>query len=282
MLVNRFWMHHFGRGLVGTPSDFGSLGEHPTHPELLDWLADEFMRNGWRLKPLAPVDRQVCRLQAIVERRPEVDAFDPDNRLLGRMPVRRLEAETIRDSILAASGRMTDTLYGPAVPVMPDEVGQIVVGVDTRNTAGRPSGKIVPIGSAEFRRSIYVEVRRSMPLAMLQAFDEPLMTPNCERRASSTVSPQALFMMNSSFVEEQAEAMATRNLKETPSADKSGSFAAWQWLSACIPTIAKCARESRFSIGSPEFSNRRATQKTSSNATRTEAFRPCADCARRS
>ena len=196
VLVNRFWMHHFGRGLVGTPSDFGFLGERPTHPELLDWLASEFMRNGWRLKPLhrlivtSTVYRQSSR------RRPDVDAFDPDNRLLGRMSVRRLEAETIRDSILAAGG-MTDTLYGPPVPVMPDEVGQIVIGVDTRDSAGRPSGKIVPLGSAEFRRSIYVEARRSMPLGMLQAFDEPLMTPNCERRATSTVSPQALFMMNS-------------------------------------------------------------------------------------
>ena len=229
VLVNRFWMHHFGRGLVGTPSDFGSLGERPTHPELLDWLADEFMRNGWRLKPLHRLIVTSTVYKQSSQRRPEVDAFDPDNRLLGRMPVRRLEAETIRDSVLAVSGRMTGTLYGPAVPVMPDEVGQIVVGVDTRDTAGRPTGKIVPIGSAEFRRSVYVEARRSMPLAMLQAFDEPVMTPNCERRASSTVSPQALFMMNSSFVEEQAEAMAMRILKETPSDGTNARFcAAWQ------------------------------------------------------
>ncbi|HEX4071235.1 MAG TPA: PSD1 and planctomycete cytochrome C domain-containing protein [Planctomycetaceae bacterium] len=235
VLVNRFWMHHFGRGLVGTPSDFGFLGERPTHPELLDWLASEFMRNGWRLKPLHRLIVTSAVYRQSSERRPEVDALDPDNRLLGRMPVQRLEAETIRDSILAASGCMTDTLYGPPVPVMPDEVGQIVVGVDTRDSAGRPSGKVVPLGSAEFRRSIYVEARRSMPLAMLQAFDEPVMTPNCERRASSTVSPQALFMMNSSFVEEQAVAMAARILKETPSADKSGFAAAWRLVFGVRP-----------------------------------------------
>jgi hypothetical protein len=228
VLVNRFWMHHFGRGLVGTPSDFGFLGERPMHPELLDWLASEFMRNGWRLKPLHRLIVTSAVYRQSSQRRAEVDAFDPDNRLLGRMPVRRLEAETIRDSILATCGRMAETLYGLPVPVMPDEVGQIELGVDTRDSAGRPSGKIVPLGSAEFRRSIYVEVRRSMPLAMLQAFDEPVMTPNCERRASSTVSPQALFMMNSSFVEEQAEAMAARILKETPCEDKSRFAAAWR------------------------------------------------------
>jgi hypothetical protein len=236
VLVNRFWMHHFGRGLVGTPSDFGFLGERPSHPELLDWLASEFMRNGWRLKPLHRliVTSAVYRQSSL--HRPEVDAFDPDNRLLGRMPVRRLEAETIRDSVLAACGRMSDTLYGPPVPVMPDEVGQVVLGVDTRDSAGRPSGKIVPLGPAEFRRSLYVEVRRSMPLAMLQAFDEPVMTPNCERRASSTVSPQALFMMNSSFVEEQAEAMAARIVKETPSEKKSRFAAAWRLTFGVRPT----------------------------------------------
>jgi Protein of unknown function (DUF1553)/Protein of unknown function (DUF1549)/Planctomycete cytochrome C len=228
VLVNRFWMHHFGRGLVGTPSDFGFLGERPTHPQLLDWLASEFMQNGWRLKPLHRMIVTSAVYRQSSQHRPEIDAVDPDNRLLGRMPVRRLEAETIRDSILATCGRMAETLYGSPVPVMPDEVGQIVLGVDTRDAAGRPSGKVVSLGSTEFRRSIYVEARRSMPLAMLQTFDEPLMAPNCERRASSTVSPQALFMMNSSFVEEQAEAMAARIEKETPSEEKSRFATAWR------------------------------------------------------
>jgi hypothetical protein len=247
VLVNRFWMHHFGRGLVGTPSDFGSLGERPTHPELLDWLADDFMRHGWQLKRLHRLIVTSTVYRQSSQRRPEVDAFDPDNRLLGRMPVRRLEAETIRDSVLAASGRMIETLYGPPVPVMPDEVGQVVVGVDTRDTAGRPTGKIVPLGPAEFRRSVYVQVRRSMPLAMLQAFDEPLMTPNCEHRASSTVSPQALFMMNSSFVEEQSEAMATRILGATPSDGAKARFcAAWQLAFGVTPNDREVGEGSAF------------------------------------
>ena len=100
------------------------------------------------------------------------------------MSVRRLEAETIRDALLAASGRLSAKMFGPPVPVMPDEVGQIVVGVDTRDSAGRPTGKVVPLGEDEFRRSIYVQVRRSQPLGMLEPFDAPTMSPNCEQRAS--------------------------------------------------------------------------------------------------
>ncbi len=102
MLVNRFWLHHFGRGLVATPGDFGTLGERPTHPELLDWLADEFMRGGWKLKRLQRMIVTSTAYRQSSARRDDLDAIDPDNRLLGRMSVRRLEAETIRD---CAAGR---------------------------------------------------------------------------------------------------------------------------------------------------------------------------------
>jgi mono/diheme cytochrome c family protein len=228
VLVNRFWMHHFGRGLVGTPSDFGFQGERPTHPELLDWLADEFVRNGWRLKPLHKLIVTSAAYRQSSHRRDDLDRVDPDNRLLGRMSIRRLEAESIRDAMLSLSGRIADTLYGPPVPVTPDDVGQIVIGIDTRDTAGRPTGEIVPLGSTQFRRSVYVQRRRSMPLGMLQVFDEPLMAPNCELRATSTVSPQALFMMNSVFVEEEAEALATRIVNEVHAGDIESQFrAAW-------------------------------------------------------
>lgn len=214
VLVNRFWLNLFGRGLVATPGDFGMLGERPSHPELLDWLADDFIERGWKLKPLV---REIVLSTAYRQssaRREELDAVDPDNRLLGRMSVRRLQAEGIRDSLLATSGRLSLKMFGPAVPVTPDEVGQIVVGVDTRDSAGRPTGKVVPLGEDEFRRSIYVQVRRSRPLSMLEPFDAPLMTPNCELRASSTVAPQSLLMMNSAFVVEQSDAMATRIERE--------------------------------------------------------------------
>jgi hypothetical protein len=210
VLVNRFWLHLFGRGLVATPGDFGALGERPSHPELLDWLADEFMQGGWKLKPLVRAIVTSAAYRQSSERRESLDAIDPDNRLLGRMSVRRLEAEGIRDWLLAISGRLSSKMYGPSVPVTPDDVGQIVVGVDTRDSAGRPSGKVVPLGEEEFRRTIYVQVRRSRPLGMLEPFDAPLMKPNCELRSSSTVAPQSLLMMNSAFVVEQSDAMAAR------------------------------------------------------------------------
>ncbi len=214
VLVNRFWLHHFGRGLVNTPGDFGMLGERPSHPELLDWLADEFVRGGWRLKPLHRLIVTSTAYRQSSERRGELEAIDPDNRLLGRMNVRRLEAETIRDALLAASGVLSEKMHGAPVPVMPDDVGQIVVGVDTRDSAGRPSGKVVPLGEEAVRRSVYVQVRRSMPLGMLEPFDVPTMAPNCDQRASSTVAPQSLLLMNSALVVEQAGKMAARIRRE--------------------------------------------------------------------
>ena len=126
---------------------------------------------------------------------------DPDNRLLGRMSVRRLEAEAVRDAILAVSGRLNPQMFGPPVPVTPDEAGQVIVG-RRQPRRGRPTrrGRRGSLGADEFRRSLYIQVRRSMPLGMLEAFDAPGMAPNCERRASSTVAPQSLMMMNNEFV----------------------------------------------------------------------------------
>ncbi|MEX0978956.1 MAG: DUF1553 domain-containing protein, partial [Pirellulales bacterium] len=234
VLVNRFWLHLFGRGLVATPSDFGTQGERPTHPELLDWLADDFMRGGWKLKRLHRMIVKSTAYRQSARRRDELEKVDPENRLLARMSVRRLEAETIRDALLATSGQLSRRMYGTSVPVMPDDVGQIVVGVDTRDSAGRPSGKVVPLGEEEFRRSIYVQVRRSMPLGMLEPFDLPVMTPNCQLRASSTVAPQSLLMMNSALVVQQSQAMAARIRKEAGSDLKSQFARAWQ-LTFCRP-----------------------------------------------
>ncbi|MCA1686178.1 MAG: DUF1549 and DUF1553 domain-containing protein, partial [Planctomycetia bacterium] len=210
VLVNRVWLHHFGRGIVETPADFGALGARPTHPELLDWLADAFVRGGWALKPLHRLIVTSTAYRQSSRRTPALDAADPENRLLGRASVRRLEAESVRDAILAAGGRLNPKMFGPPVPVAPDESGLVVVAVDTRDTAGRPTGKAVPLGVEEFRRSLYVEVRRSLPLSFLEAFDAPAMEPNCERRAASTVAPQSLLLMNNEFVVAQSEAFAAR------------------------------------------------------------------------
>ena len=140
VLVNRFWMHHFGQGLVSTVSDFGVKGEKPSHPELLDWLAGNFADEGWMLKRFHRLLLNSTAYRQSSVRRPELEAVDGDNRLLGRMHVRRLEAETVRDSLLYLSGKLVQKPFGKPIPVSPDDVGQIVVAVDTRDSAGRPSG----------------------------------------------------------------------------------------------------------------------------------------------
>jgi mono/diheme cytochrome c family protein len=208
VLVNRFWLHHFGKGLVSTPADFGIKGERPSHPELLDWMARDFMDKGWTLKRLHRMIVTSTAYRQSSVHRPELDEIDGDNRLLGRMNVRRLEAETMRDAVLALSGKLIDKPFGPPVPVSPDDVGQIVLAVDTRDSAGRPTSNVEALGDDEFRRSIYVQMRRSMPLGVLEPFDMPQMTPNCEKRAVSTAAPQSLLMMNNSFVIQQADVLA--------------------------------------------------------------------------
>ncbi|TVP93956.1 MAG: DUF1553 domain-containing protein [Planctomycetaceae bacterium] len=243
VLVNRFWMLHFGRGLVPTPGDFGMLGEQPTHPELLDWLADEFVASGWSLKHL---QRLIVHSQAYRQesrRTAELDAIDPENRLLGRMPVRRLEAEGVRDALLAVAGDLSSKMFGPPVPVAPDDVGQIVVAADNRDSAGRPTSKQVSLGEEEFRRSLYVQVRRSMPLGMLEPFDMPDLAPNCEQRATSTVAPQSLLMMNSPIVVDRSRSMADRLFRELgEDADEASLFRRAWWVAlGCAPTEEEAA-----------------------------------------
>ena len=235
VLVNRVWLHHFGRGLVGTPGDFGLLGERPTHPELLDWLATELVAQGWSLKQLHRVIMNSTAYRQSARRNPAAEAADPDNHLLGRMNVRRLEAEIIRDASLAVSGKLTRRLYGPPVPITEDDVGQVVVGVDTRDGAGRPTGKFVPLNDDEFRRSLYVTVRRSKPLGMLQTFDLPAMEPNCEARDVSTVAPQSLALMNGEFAVEQARYLAERVVREAGKDSRTQAERAWRLAYGSVP-----------------------------------------------
>ncbi|QIF05258.1 PSD1 and planctomycete cytochrome C domain-containing protein [Roseimicrobium sp. ORNL1] len=215
VLVNRAWMHHFGKGIVTSAGDFGALGQKPTHPELLDWLASEFMAQGWSMKKLHRLIMTSEAYRQSSTRDANKERLDPDNALLSRMNVRRLEAESLRDSMLAVSGKLAPHLAGKPVPVMANEEGQVVIGQDTSDTAGRPSGKIIPLNGEEFRRSIYVQVRRSKPLGMLETFDAPTMVePNCSERPSTTVSPQSLMLMNSGYMREYAQYFATRLQKE--------------------------------------------------------------------
>ena len=217
VLVNRAWMHHFGKGIVTSAGDFGHLGQMPTHPELLDWLASEFMAEGWSLKKLHRLIMTSEAYRQSSTRDANRDRIDPDNALLSRMNVRRVEAESLRDAMLAVSGRLLPKLYGKPVPVMPNEEGQIVLGVDTSDTAGRPTSKFVPLNGEEARRSVYVQARRTRPLGMLETFDAPsMMEANCSERPSTTVSPQSLLLMNNGYMREYAQHFATRLQQEAP------------------------------------------------------------------
>jgi hypothetical protein len=214
VLVNRFWMHHFGRGLVSTTGEFGSLGERPSHPELLDWLASEFMASGWRLKPLHRLilTSRVYRQSA---QNPASSRQDPENRLYARWKLKRLEAEAIRDAMLAVSGVLIEEPFGEPVPIAQDGVGRVVAGEQKTDGRGDPT-IAVDIGERAFRRSIYVQARRSLPLTVFEAFDSPVMSPNCESRNTSVVPSQPLLMLNDSFVADQARRFAERISAECP------------------------------------------------------------------
>jgi hypothetical protein len=241
VIVNRVWMHHFGKGLVASPGDFGKLGQPPTHPELLDYLADEFVHSGWSLKSLHRlILTSHCWRQSSL-RSEERETADPDNRMLGRMNVRRLEAEAIRDAMLDVSGTRCGKMYGPAVGVAPDEVGQIVVGAGMRDGNGIFIGTADGMGGEPFRRSVYVEVRRSMPLGVLEPFDVAATTPNCELRTTSTSPVQSLLLMNGSFVRSQAASLARRAASEAGDDLEGQVERAWRLAFGSRPSEAETA-----------------------------------------
>ena len=205
VIVNRLWQHHFGRGLVGTPSDFGRNGEGVSHPELLDWLALRFIADGWSLKKmhrlmlLSSAYRQSTALNALALKR------DPDNRLLWRMNRIRLEGEAIRDSVLAVSGRLNPEQGGPGVyPKVSDEV--LSTG-STHKWGASPEAE-------GLRRTIYVLQRRSLMLPIVEVFDGADMSNTCPRRAVTTIAPQALALFNGEFSRTEARYFAARVRKE--------------------------------------------------------------------
>jgi hypothetical protein len=181
VLVNRVWQHHFGEGLVRTPNNFGRLGEAPTHPELLDWLADEFVRSGWSLKKLHRLILSSATWRQSSRAAPDIFRADPDNKLLARFPRRRLESEALRDSLLAVAGQLDLAAGGPAA----------------RDFS-------VP------RRTLYLLTVRSDRTGFQPLFDAADPTGIVEKRTASTVAPQALFLLNHPFVLAQAEALAAR------------------------------------------------------------------------
>ncbi|MBO0698605.1 MAG: DUF1553 domain-containing protein [Zavarzinella sp.] len=228
VIMNRVWQHHFGRGIVGTPNDFGLRGEKPTHPELLDYLATEFMAKGWQLKPihrmivLSATYQQTSQIADL--RLPIADSktnrqsaignpqsVDPDNKLLWRMNRQRLDGEELRDSVLAAAGTLTRQVGGPSVRVpLEPEVYDLIF------TEGEPDGlwHANPDPAQHTRRSLYLLAKRNVRLPMLEAFDQPDRLTPCAGRAVSTFAPQALILMNGPFTQQQSRAMAASLLRE--------------------------------------------------------------------
>ncbi len=205
--VNRLWLHHFGRGLVATPNDFGLNGDRPSHPDLLDWLADEFVRYGWDQKHLHRLILLSTTYRQQSRRTPRLDELDPQNELVGRMSLRRMEAEAIRDSVLAVSGKLNPALGGPSIPVTVNGEGKAVLG-EQKFRDGLVTGVEDASQANAFRRSVYVEVQRSLPLNMLVTFDQPEMNPNCDLRRHSTVPTQSLWFLNDEFLVQAADDLA--------------------------------------------------------------------------
>ncbi|MDI1313953.1 PSD1 and planctomycete cytochrome C domain-containing protein [Prosthecobacter sp.] len=226
VLVNRFWMNHMGRGIVNTPGDFGRQGELPTHPELLDYLATEFVKSGWQLKPL----HRLILLSSAYRQSTVNDASmhaDPENKLYARFKLRRIDAETLRDSLLAATGTLVQASYGPPSGIGRDPQGRVVTGIDKGTIS---LNKVDPGGADDFRRSIYVQVRRSKPVTVLDTFDAPVMTPNCELRAQTTVAPQSLLLMNDTFVLDSSLRLADLLQAQLPGNRAAQIQRAWELL----------------------------------------------------
>jgi hypothetical protein len=217
VLVNRIWQGHFGRGLVDTPNDFGTRGERPTHPELLEWLAVEFVEHGWSLKHLHRRIVLSSTYQMSSAAGPEALRKDPDNRLLGRFQPRRVEAEVVWDGMRAVAGTFDRRMYG--LPVFPPLDGRELIGNYKKWPADPPA--------AANRRAVYVVVRRSFRFPALGAFDPPDNVSSCGRRDVTIVPGQALTLLNNRAARDQAAAFADRLLRETDGRPEAVVARAW-------------------------------------------------------
>lgn len=213
VMVNRLWQNHFGRGIVATASDFGTQGTPPSHPALLDWLATELIAQGWSLKAMhrLMVTSATYRQSSLALTQTLAD--DPDNTLFARMPRRRLEGESVRDALLAVSGRLDRRVGGPSV--FPD----LPPGVETRGGWTRSA-----LAADRNRRSIYVFARRNLKYPLFDAFDAPDSNVTCPERNVSVNAPQALMLLNSGLVMEQARGFAGRVLREASDRNDLGAL----------------------------------------------------------
>ncbi len=207
VMVNRMWSHHFGRGIVGTPSDFGVMGDEPTHPALLDWMASEFVAQGWSMKALHRLIVTSATYRQSSNNEGKGSLVDPENALLWRQNRQRLDGEAIRDSLLAVSGRLNQAMGGPSVfPELPPELKRL-----------SSKGAVWPVSPRREdreRRSLYVFVRRNLRYPFFEVFDRPDTNASCPQRAVTTIAPQALSLLNSNLAYESARTLAARILRE--------------------------------------------------------------------
>jgi hypothetical protein len=234
VMINRIWQGHFGEGIVRTPNDFGRQGDAPTHPELLDWLALEFAERGWSIKQMHRLMMlsNAYRMSSVADK----DSLqkDPENHYLSRMNRRRLDGDAIRDTVLAVAGTLNLKMGGVGVipPLTREEI------LAARMPELWPAN---PDQNEHVRRSIYLQMKRSMTLPMLQIFDAPDTSTSCARRERSTVAPQALAMMNSEFSVAQAEKFAARVQKEAGDSPEAAVETAWRLAFGRLPTAAERA-----------------------------------------
>jgi mono/diheme cytochrome c family protein len=217
VVINRMWQHHFGRGLVATPNDFGAFGGRPSHPELLNWLSADLIDNGWSLKRLHKMMVMSHTYRQRSTRSDQTNTADPDNQSFSRANLQRMDAETIRDSMLFVTGTLNIEIGGPSVPVSEDGEGRAMIGRRLLND-GLYAG-MEDVGAQKFRRSIFLQSKRTLPLSMLEAFDMPVMNPNCDARRCSTVAPQSLMFLNDQSIVELSDKLCDRVWEEFPNPD---------------------------------------------------------------
>jgi hypothetical protein len=246
VMVNRVWQYHFGRGIVSTPNDFGRMGTRPSHPEMLDWLANRLVADGWKLKPL---ERMILLSSAY--RQADISPIektaaekDPEDALLWKFDHRRLEAEEIRDSMLAIAGRLNLKIGGPSymVPIDPELVLMLK----------RPQYWVATRDKTEYdRRTLYMIYKRNLRLPFVEVFDAPDTLLSCARREQATHAPQALELMNGQTSNELAAGFAARLLKERATAAERVDYA-WRLAAGRLPNAQEKSLALKFLSGDPD------------------------------
>jgi hypothetical protein len=254
VIVNRVWHYHFGEGLVRTPSDFGVMGQPPTHPALLDWLADRFVEDGWSLKKLHRLIMSSSTYRMSKRWDKAAAAKDADNRLLWRFPYRRLEAEAIRDSVLAVSGRLNPKMYGPSMyPFVPREA---LAGSSDPDQIWKPF-----IEEEASRRTIYAFLKRSLAVPLLEVLDVPESSRSCDKRLVTTVAPQALSLFNGDFINRQAKHFAARLVAEVGDDAGKQIERAYRLALCRAPTVQESSLMREFLIREESRGDRRALEQ---------------------